>query len=400
MQMRNEPEKYQKRFKGAGDRNPRSVGEGMAGREHRSGAYDNVIVPDVITSLNENRKSFAFKKRLPDVRWFDYIIIESKGNLGDTATEVQREKIQLDCGGPTILSEIETIYLFRMYYFSRSRLSMQMNSDFKVLIDQVQFYFSKSVFLENFSVKSEIRGKATAWKPAVCGHQWEESVDEMCKGESIGQEAVQTDRGPGSAPARCKMKREWKPSSKPGGQFQSLPVMQTAGAQVQKEREDQLVTPVMVLAIGDLEQVPQTLKFLSFLFHTSKVRILIVVLQVCDECELGLKQIQLLEDNSVFGAWIWSYNNKTLGIKALLKTVLYDLPSFFPTFYQVALDCEIVTIQHSLVVTELCYLQGSLRCSYPGPASHEKQALCQVLEFRDEEYAVFVPGDLYSFNIF
>ncbi|KAI4564609.1 hypothetical protein MJT46_010407 [Ovis ammon polii x Ovis aries] len=118
MQMRNEPEKYQKLFKGAGDRNPRSVGEGMAGREHRSGAYDNVIVPDVITSLNENRKSFAFKKRLPDVRWFDYIIIESKGSLGDTATEVQREKIQLDCGGPTILSEIETIYLFRMYYFS------------------------------------------------------------------------------------------------------------------------------------------------------------------------------------------------------------------------------------------------------------------------------------------
>ena len=31
MQMQNEPEKYQKRFKGAGDRNPRSVREGMAG---------------------------------------------------------------------------------------------------------------------------------------------------------------------------------------------------------------------------------------------------------------------------------------------------------------------------------------------------------------------------------
>ena len=29
--MRNEPEKYQKRFKGAGDRNPRSIREGMAG---------------------------------------------------------------------------------------------------------------------------------------------------------------------------------------------------------------------------------------------------------------------------------------------------------------------------------------------------------------------------------
>ena len=48
-----------------------------------------------------------------------------------------------------------------------------------------------------------------------------------------------------------------------------------------------------------------------------------------------------------------SHDNKTLVIKALLKTVLYDFPSFFPTLYQPALDYEIITIQHSLVVTEV-----------------------------------------------
>ena len=48
-----------------------------------------------------------------------------------------------------------------------------------------------------------------------------------------------------------------------------------------------------------------------------------------------------------------SHDNKTLVVKALLKTVLYDFPSFFPTLYQPALDYEIITIQHSLVVTEV-----------------------------------------------